>query len=165
MVVHAGDVSGVVAGVAAGVAAVCGDELPVDPVDQEVFDLRTDIDGQAELRGRAQLLFQDDSRRVRPGFPVHVWIAVHDRQTGLDEGDGGERVDIGNRDEVGVLGLLSHVACGVAGEPDAVLLQLCDGLDRDEFGAGLAGQGHEHREDERGATGSGDLGQRLCAVV
>jgi hypothetical protein len=55
---------------------------------------------------------------------------------------------------------LADRAHRVAGEADALVLQLVGGLDRDELRAGLAGEIHEHREQEPDAVRPRELGER-----
>jgi hypothetical protein len=154
VVEHAGDAAGVVAGLGAVVALVGGgDPALLVLVEQEVLDLRADLADEAVLGEAGDRLLQDDPRRVRPRLAVHVRVAVHDREALPDERDRGVGVEVGDRDQVGVLRALPDEAGGEAREPELPVLQLVGGGRRDELGAGLPVQVHEQGEDEPDAVG------------
>jgi glycosyltransferase involved in cell wall biosynthesis len=71
----------------------------------------------------------------------------------------GVRREVRYRDQVGVAGLLTDGADGVAGETDALVLQLLDGLDRHQLRAWLAGQVDEQGQQEPDTVRAGPGGQ------
>jgi len=116
VVVHPGHVARFVTRLSAEIGSVGGDELAVlGPGDEEVFDLGADVHRHTGFGCLVKCFLEDQSRGVWPRLSVDVRIAVHQRQTGLDERDGGERGRIGNGDQVRVLGHLPHSTRRVAG--------------------------------------------------
>ena len=153
MVVHTGEPADVVAGPVGIVGRVGGDERAVGvSLEQEVLDLRADPRFEPGVGGLRDQRLEDVPRGERPRLALDVGIAVDDRQALLDEGNRQERRDVGDGDEVGVLGLLPDRADRVAGETDSVVGQFVDGFDRYEFRARLATQVDEHGEDELGVV-------------
>lgn len=149
MVVHPGDAARVVAGLCGGVVGVGGGQCAVGAAtQQEVFDFGADPRFEARVGCLGDHRLENDARREGPRFAVDMWVAVHDRQSLLEERDRGERVWIWNGHQVRVFGLLADGADGISGESDTLGGEQVDGLDRHQLGARLAAQVDEQGENE-----------------
>ena len=144
----AGERPHVVTGLLHGVERVGDLDRPVvGAAQQEVLELRADLQLEAELGGLGELAAQDRARAVRPRLAVDVEVAGEARDLRLPR-QHREARRVGHRDEVGVVGPLAHGARRVAGESRAVGEQVVEVRGGDELGARLAVHVDELREQE-----------------
>ncbi len=159
MLVHASDVAGVVTGLARGVEEVGGAQgALLTALDEVVLDLGAPLDRESLFRCGSECLLEDDSRGERPGLAFHMRIAVDEGQAVADEGDRGERREVGERDQVGVFRHLADGTRGVAGEPDTVALQFVGGFDGNQLGTRLSRECRENGDDEASVGRAVDVG-------
>ena len=152
--------AGVVARAGRIVPGVGGTQRPVVVLfHQEVLHLGAHLGLHALLRKAGQGVLQYHARGVGPGRAVDMGVAVDDGQALLDEGHRGEGIQVRHGDQVRVLWLLPHQACGEAGEAHGPFFEVAGGFHRDQFGAGLAGHVHEGGQQEADAVGPGDVCQ------
>lgn len=160
MLIHPGDAARVVTGLGGGVGRVGSGQntIGVAP-QQEILDLGAHPGFESGVGGALDQALQDHPGCIRPRCAPDMGVAVHQGEALFDERNRGERGRIGDRDQVGIFGLLAHGTDGVAGEADALGGQEFDGFDGNQFGAGLSAQVHEQREDELGTGLFGEGGE------
>ncbi len=142
----------VVAGLTQRVELVGELERPVGAASQqEVLELRADLQLVAELRRACDGGPQDRARAVRPGLALDGDVACESRDV-RPPGEDRQARRIGDRDYVGIVRSLTDVPRREAREARAVVEQVVEVVRRHELRIGLAVHVDELGEQELDAT-------------